>query len=116
MDRREFLNALASTAALPVISALPRPALITPGMSREAALQIFSEHYRRSFATPELAEFCFPQVKSVSFLLADPLPESQAAALEGVLEGRHGLRAVRASQDDHPGLRRPHPHGIGLWG
>jgi len=91
MDRREFLNA---SAALPVISAPPPPALITPGMSREAALQIFSEHYRRSFATPEVAEFCFPQVKSVSFLLADPLPASQAAALEGVLQGRHSLRNV----------------------
>jgi len=94
MDRREFLNAVASTAALPVISALPLPALITPGMSREAALQIFSEHYRRRFATPEAAEFFFPQVKSVSFLLADPLPESQATALEGVLEDRHSLLNV----------------------
>jgi hypothetical protein len=82
MDRREFLNAVASAAALPAISALPPPALITPGMSREAALQICSEHYRRSFATPEAAQFFFPQVKSVSFLLADPLPVSQAAALE----------------------------------
>jgi len=68
--------------------------LITPGMSREAALQIFSEHYKLSFATPEAAEFCFPQVKSVSFLLADPLPASQATALEGVLQNRHGLRSV----------------------
>jgi hypothetical protein len=68
--------------------------LITPGMSREAALRIFSEHYRRSFATPEAAEFSFPQVKSVSFLLADPLPVSQAAALEGVLENRHSLLSV----------------------
>ena len=92
MDRREFLNAVASTAALPVISALPLPALITPGMSREAALQIFTEHYKRTFATPESAEFFLPQVKSVSFLLADPLPATQAAALEGVLEDRHGLR------------------------
>jgi hypothetical protein len=94
MDRREFLYAVASTAALPVISPLPRPALITPGMPREAALQIFGEHYRLTFATPEAAEFFFPQVKSVSFLLADPLPVSQAAALEGVLQDRHGLRKV----------------------
>ncbi len=77
-----------------MISALPLPALIRPGMSREAALQIFGEHYRRSFATPASAEFFFPQVKSVSFLLADPLPAPQAAALEGVLEDRHGLRDV----------------------
>ena len=94
MDRREFLNAVVSAAALPVISALPLPALIRPGMSREAALQIFGEHYRRSFATPASAEFFFPQVKSVSFLLADPLPASQATALEGVLQDRHGLRNV----------------------
>lgn len=91
MDRRDFLEAIASTAALPLISALPLSALITPGMSREAALQIFGEHYRRSFATPEAAEFVFPQVKSVSFLLTDPLPISQAAALEDVLQGRHYL-------------------------
>lgn len=74
MDRREFLNAVASTTALPVISALPLPALITPGMSRDAALQIFSEQYGRSFATPEAAEFFFRRVKSVSFLLADRCP------------------------------------------
>jgi hypothetical protein len=80
MDRREF--------------SLPLPALMTPGMSRQAALQIFSEHYRLRFATPEAAEFSFPQVKSVGFLLADPLPESQAAALEGVLQDRHGLGSV----------------------
>lgn len=91
MDRRDFLEAIASTAGLPLISALPLSALITIGMSREAALQSFGEHYRRSFATPEAAEFAFPQVKSVSFLLTDPLPISQAAALEGVLQGRHYL-------------------------
>ena len=68
--------------------------LIAPGMSREAALQIFSEHYRSSFATPEAAEFYLPQVKSVSFLLTDPLPVSQAAALEGVLNARHSLLSV----------------------
>ena len=70
------------------------PSLIKPGMSREAALQIFGERYRRTFSTPESAEFFFPQVKSVGFLLADPLPESQAAALEGVLQDRHSLRTV----------------------
>jgi hypothetical protein len=60
-------------------------------MSRHAALQIFGEQYRRSFAHPEAFEIFFPQIKSVSFLLADPLPASQAAALEGVLAGRHSL-------------------------
>jgi hypothetical protein len=94
MDRREFLDAVASTAAAPVISALPPRAPITPGMSREAALRIFGEHYGRSFATLEAAEVFFPQVKSVGFLLADPLPESHAAALEGVLQARHSLLAV----------------------
>jgi hypothetical protein len=57
MDRREFVFSLTSMSALLGKVARDRKALIPVGISREAAMQIFSEHYERRFETSELADF-----------------------------------------------------------